>query len=196
MDDPAVEALYKSPWSSEFGMSKVQLSKIKNKFSAFIKAVQGGAHFEITVRGVPVAQLTPISKTSSKVGFYLRVTKHMNSPLTPAFDTRAALLKRRKWIWHPVPHPLWVWTDIPRRTWDSGYNAIAGAMSVKCWHQTIGDLDHWKNVSISIVFMALPVIGKTLVIQSNDFDLQELSLFLEAAAEWFIGKLCKVMHFG
>lgn len=77
-------------------MSKVQLSKIKNKFSAYIKAVQGGVHFEITVRGVPVAQLTPISKTTSKVGFFLRVAKRMNYPFPPAFDTRAALLKGRR----------------------------------------------------------------------------------------------------
>lgn len=77
-------------------MSKVQLSNMKNKFSAYIKAVQGGAHFEITVRDVPVAQLTPISKTTSKADFFLRVAKRMNYPVTPAFDTRAALLKGRR----------------------------------------------------------------------------------------------------
>lgn len=56
-------------------------------------------------------------------------------------------------------------------------------MSVKCGHQTIGDLEDGKNVGISTVLMALSAIGKTLVIQSNDFDLQELSLFLEAVVE-------------
>ena len=77
-------------------MSQVQLAEAKNKFSEYIKAVQGGASFEITVRGVPVAQLSPIHKTSSKNGFAMRVASRMSNPVTPAVDTRAALLEGRK----------------------------------------------------------------------------------------------------
>ena len=77
-------------------MSQVQLAEVKNKFSEYVKAVQTGAKFEITVRGVPVAQLTPIQKPSSKAGFAMRVASRMSNPVTPAFDTRAALLEGRK----------------------------------------------------------------------------------------------------
>lgn len=77
-------------------MSQVQLAEVKNRLSEYVKAVQSGAHFEITVRGVPVAQLTPIQKTSSKTGFAMRVASRMTNPVTPTFDTRAALLEGRK----------------------------------------------------------------------------------------------------
>lgn len=77
-------------------MSQVQLADVKNRLSEYVKAVQSGARFEITVRGVPVAQLTPIQKTSSKTGFAMRVTNRMASPVTPTFDIRAALLEGRK----------------------------------------------------------------------------------------------------
>ncbi|MBK7502236.1 MAG: type II toxin-antitoxin system Phd/YefM family antitoxin [Polaromonas sp.] len=43
-------------------MSQVQLAEVKNRLSEYVKAVQTGAQFEITVRGVPVAQLMPISQ--------------------------------------------------------------------------------------------------------------------------------------
>jgi prevent-host-death family protein len=77
-------------------MSQVQLAEAKNRFSEYIKAVQSGSSFEITVRGVPVAQLTPIHKTTSKKGFAMRVATRMGNPVTPIFDTRAALLEGRK----------------------------------------------------------------------------------------------------
>jgi prevent-host-death family protein len=77
-------------------MSQVQLAEVKNRLSEYVKAVQSGAHFEITVRGVPVAQLTPIQKTPSKTGFAMRVATRMSNPVTPPFDTRAALLEGRK----------------------------------------------------------------------------------------------------
>jgi prevent-host-death family protein len=77
-------------------MSQVQLADVKNRLSEYVKAVQSGARFEITVRGVPVAQLSPIQKTTSKTGFAMRVASRMASPVTPAFDIRAALLEGRK----------------------------------------------------------------------------------------------------
>jgi prevent-host-death family protein len=77
-------------------MSQVQLAEVKNKFSEYVKAVQTGAKFEITVRGVPVAQLIPIQKTSTKKGFAMRVASLMANPVTPSFDIRTALLEGRK----------------------------------------------------------------------------------------------------
>jgi prevent-host-death family protein len=77
-------------------MSQVQLAEVKNRFSEYVKAVQTGATFEITVRGVPVAQLIPIQKASSKKGFATRIASHMASSVSATFDTRAALLEGRK----------------------------------------------------------------------------------------------------
>lgn len=77
-------------------MSQIQLAEAKNRFSEYIKAVQSGASFEITVRGVPVAQLSPIHKASSKKGFAMRVATRMADPVTPTLDIRAALLEGRK----------------------------------------------------------------------------------------------------
>ena len=77
-------------------MSQVQLAEVKNRLSKYIKAVQLGACFEITVRGVPVAQLTPIQKTTSKAGFAQRVTSRMTNPITPALDIRSAIQEGRK----------------------------------------------------------------------------------------------------
>ena len=77
-------------------MSQVQLAEAKNRFSEYIKAVQSGASFEITVRGVPVAQLSPIHKASSKKGFSLRVAQRMADAATQTLDIRAALLEGRK----------------------------------------------------------------------------------------------------
>ncbi len=77
-------------------MSQVQLAEVKNRLSEYVKAVQTGARFEITVRGVPVAQLMPISKTTSKEGFAARVASRMAKTNAPLFDVRAALLEGRK----------------------------------------------------------------------------------------------------
>jgi prevent-host-death family protein len=77
-------------------MLQIQLAEAKNKLSEYVKAAQGGASFEITVRGVPVAQLIPIQKTSFKTGFAERVATRMARPDTPTFDVRAALLEGRK----------------------------------------------------------------------------------------------------
>ena len=77
-------------------MSQVQLAEVKNRLSEYVKAVQTGARFEITVRGVPVAQLMPISKTTSKKGFAARVASRMAKTNAPLFDVRAALLEGRK----------------------------------------------------------------------------------------------------
>lgn len=77
-------------------MSQVQLAEVKNRFSEYVKAVQTGAKFEITVRGVPVAQLIPIQKASSKQGFAMRVASRMANSVTPTFDIRAAMLEGRK----------------------------------------------------------------------------------------------------
>lgn len=72
-------------------ITQIQLSEAKNRLSECVKAVQAGAMFEITVRGVPVAQLIAMPKTSSKTGFALRVATHMSHPDTPVFDVHAAL---------------------------------------------------------------------------------------------------------
>jgi prevent-host-death family protein len=72
-------------------MTQIQLSEAKNRLSACVKAVQAGARFEITVRGVPAAQLIALPKTSSKTGYALRVLTHMSRADTPVFDVQAAL---------------------------------------------------------------------------------------------------------
>lgn len=77
-------------------MTQIQLSDAKNRLSECVKAVQAGAKFEITVRGVPVAQLIAMPETSSKSGFALRVATHMSHPNTPVFDARTALQEGRK----------------------------------------------------------------------------------------------------
>ena len=75
---------------------QVQLAEIKNKMSEYVRAVQNGSTFEITVRGIPVAMLTPINKPSSKVGFQARVSSFMADPDTPKLDIHAALQEGRK----------------------------------------------------------------------------------------------------
>ncbi|NBO41908.1 MAG: type II toxin-antitoxin system prevent-host-death family antitoxin [Betaproteobacteria bacterium] len=75
---------------------QVQLAEIKNKLSEYVKAVQQGQSFEITVRGVPVAQLMPMSATVSKTGFAKRVQTHMESESLPVFDVQSALLEGRR----------------------------------------------------------------------------------------------------
>jgi prevent-host-death family protein len=75
---------------------QVQLAEIKNKLSEYVKAVQQGQSFEITVRGVPVAQLMPMSATVSKTGFAKRVQIHMESESLPVFDVQSALLEGRR----------------------------------------------------------------------------------------------------
>ena len=75
---------------------QVQLAEMKNKMSEYVKAAQQGATFEITVRGTPVAQLVPLTKTPSKTGFAMRVLSLMDSPKSPKFDVSAAILEGRK----------------------------------------------------------------------------------------------------
>ena len=75
---------------------QVQLTEIKNKLSEYVRAVQNGSSFEITVRGVPVAMLTPINKQSSKAGFQARVLSFMADPDTPKLDINAAMKEGRK----------------------------------------------------------------------------------------------------
>ena len=75
---------------------QVQLAEIKNKLSEYVKAVQQGQSFEITVRGVPVAQLMPMSATVSKTDFAKRVQTHMESESLPVFDVQSALLEGRR----------------------------------------------------------------------------------------------------
>lgn len=74
---------------------QVQLAEIKNKLSEYVRAVQNGSTFEITVRGIPVAMLTPINKPSTKAGFQARVLSFMADPATPKLDI-AALKEGRK----------------------------------------------------------------------------------------------------
>ena len=75
---------------------QVQLAEIKNKMSEYVRAVQNGSTFEITVRGVPVAMLTPIAKPTSKTGFQARVLGLMATPGAPRLDIAAALKEGRK----------------------------------------------------------------------------------------------------
>ena len=75
---------------------QVQLTEIKNKLSEYVRAVQNGSSFEITVRGIPVALLTPINKASTKAGFQARVSSFMADPDTPKLDIQAALQEGRK----------------------------------------------------------------------------------------------------
>ena len=75
---------------------QVQLTEIKNKLSEYVRAVQNGSSFEITVRGIPVAMLTPINKPLTKAGFQARVSSFMADPDTPKLDINAALKEGRK----------------------------------------------------------------------------------------------------
>lgn len=75
---------------------QVQLAEMKNKMSEYVRAVQAGSSFEITVRGVPVAQLTAIPSAPAKKGFAKRVLSFMDSPLAHKFDVNEALLEGRK----------------------------------------------------------------------------------------------------
>ena len=75
---------------------QVQLTEIKNKLSEYVRAVQNGSSFEITVRGIPVAKLTPINKQTSKAGFQASVLSFMTDPDTPKMDIDATLKEGRK----------------------------------------------------------------------------------------------------
>ncbi|NDF06390.1 MAG: type II toxin-antitoxin system prevent-host-death family antitoxin [Betaproteobacteria bacterium] len=75
---------------------QVQLAEIKNKMSEYVRAVQNGSTFEITVRGVSVAMLVPIANPASKAGFQARVSGLMDSPSAPKLDVMAALQEGRK----------------------------------------------------------------------------------------------------
>jgi prevent-host-death family protein len=77
-------------------LMQVQLAEIKNKMSEYVRAVQNGSTFEITVRGVPVARLIPIAKPASKPGFQARVLSLMATPGAPKLDVMAALQGGRK----------------------------------------------------------------------------------------------------
>lgn len=77
-------------------MVQIQLAEAKNKMSEFVKAVQGGAEFEITVRGKPVARLTPVATSTGKQGFHQRVVSSMAGAKRKKMDIRAALLEGRK----------------------------------------------------------------------------------------------------
>jgi prevent-host-death family protein len=80
----------------EFITMQVQLAEIKNKMSEYVRAVQNGSTFEITVRGVPVAMLMPIAKPASKSGFQERVLSLMANPEAPKLDITTALQEGRK----------------------------------------------------------------------------------------------------
>jgi prevent-host-death family protein len=75
---------------------QVQLTEIKNKMSEYVRAVQNGSSFEITVRRVPVAMLVPIVNPASKAGFQARVLSRMVSPSAPKLDVMAALQEGRQ----------------------------------------------------------------------------------------------------
>ena len=75
---------------------QVQLAEIKNKMSEYVRAVQNGSTFEITVRGVPVAMLMPIAKPASNPGCQARVLSLMATPGAPKLDVMAALQVGRK----------------------------------------------------------------------------------------------------
>ena len=64
--------------------------------SEYVRAVQNGSTFEISVRGVPVSMLTPIAKPASKSGFQARVLSLLNVPGAPRLDAMAALQEGRK----------------------------------------------------------------------------------------------------
>ena len=51
-------------------MQQIQLAEAKNRLSEIARLAQLGETFEITVRGVPVARITPIPKQSNKAGFH------------------------------------------------------------------------------------------------------------------------------
>ena len=58
--------------------------------------MQQGETFELTVRGVPVARITPIPTQSNKAGFHQRVRTFMNRSGIPVVDIRAAIEEGRK----------------------------------------------------------------------------------------------------
>lgn len=64
-----------------------------------------------------------------------------------------------------------------------GMTKMKVAQSVGCRRQTISDLEAGKNIGLLTIFTALSAIGKTISIQSSDFDLNEMNLFLESVAE-------------
>jgi antitoxin (DNA-binding transcriptional repressor) of toxin-antitoxin stability system len=74
---------------------RLQLAEIK-KMSEYVRAVQNGSTFEITVRGAPVAILLLIAKPASKPGFRARVLALMATPSAPKLDVMVALQEGRK----------------------------------------------------------------------------------------------------
>ena len=68
----------------------------RKKMSEYVRAGQNGSTFEITVRGVLVAMLTPIANPASKPGFHARVLALMATPGAPKLDVMVALQEGRK----------------------------------------------------------------------------------------------------
>lgn len=77
-------------------MQQIQLAEAKNRLSEIARQAQQGETFELTVRGVPVARITPIPMQSNKAGFHQRVRAFMNRPGIPVMDIRAAIEEGRK----------------------------------------------------------------------------------------------------
>ena len=71
--------------------SLILKSKVSNK-----RAINLDIAVSTPIRGVPMAQLMPMTKPVTKTGFALRVLSQMESPKAPSFDVRAALLEGRK----------------------------------------------------------------------------------------------------
>jgi prevent-host-death family protein len=77
-------------------MQQIQLAVAKNRLSEIARQAQQGETFELTVRGVPVARITPIPTQTNKEGFHQRVRAFMNRPGRPGMDIRAAIEDGRK----------------------------------------------------------------------------------------------------
>ena len=83
------------PYSFRSHLLASSISRNKKK-SEYVRAVQNGSTFEITVRGVLVAMLTPIANPASKPDFQARVLDLLATPSAPKLDVMAALQVARK----------------------------------------------------------------------------------------------------
>lgn len=72
-------------------MQQIQLATAKNRLSEIARRAQRGETFELTVRGVPVARITPIPAPTNKDGFHQRVRAFMSRPDMPSLDIRSAI---------------------------------------------------------------------------------------------------------
>ena len=77
-------------------MQQIQLAQAKNRLSEIARLAQGGETFELTVRGVAVARITPVPNAPDKQGFGRRVMARMEKPDLPRLDIRAALADGRR----------------------------------------------------------------------------------------------------